>query len=90
MNVRRLVFRVLCLFLVASGLVLPVSAECARYECRYTVDTAECWMRMGPMAQRFRLGSSCETRPNCGWYFNEGQWVVACYYDCVIDQCYEI
>jgi hypothetical protein len=81
---------VLCVAVLASAVALPAEASCDNYECKRSVDTAQCYIRYGPTARTFQLGSECREVANCGWYFEENVWDVACSYDCQITQCYEV
>ena len=83
------VIRIICVLAFAVSAALPAAADCDRYECRITVDTAECWVRLGPNSGRFRLGTSCQAIANCNYVYNN-VWTYTCSYDCVITQCYEV
>ena len=83
--------RVFIVTLVLVTMASPLSADCDRWECRRTIDTASCWIRYGSLANKFRLGSNCEETAQCMWYYYESiGWITSCNYDCRITGCYEI
>jgi hypothetical protein len=82
------VIRVICVLAFAISAALPAAA-CDRYECRLTVDTAQCYIRFGPNSTRFRLGTDCQEVANCNYVYNN-VWTYTCSYDCVITECYEV
>ena len=89
---RRLPVSIVVVILILALMIgaSPASAQCNAYECRVSVDTAECWIRYGPGAHFFPQASDCRVESNCSWYFEEGQWDVACSYGCKMTECYEI
>ena len=82
------VIRIICVLAFAVSAALPVAA-CDRYECQVSPDTAQCWIRFGPGAGRFGLGTDCQVIANCNYVYNN-VWTYECSYDCVITQCYEV
>jgi hypothetical protein len=72
------------------SLAFPALADCQRYECKRTVDTATCWLRYGPLAHNFALGSECSEGMKCIWFYTGTGWGEVCNYNCTIDPCYEV
>lgn len=87
MMIARRLFVASLLFVLST----PVFGDCVRYECKRGQDTASCWERMGPLANNFTLGSSCQEVYSCIWFYDPNSgWGSQCSYNCQIEQCYEV
>lgn len=85
-------FAVVVAVLLVMSTTVPAVADCLRWECTRSVDTASCWERVGPLASNFRLGLSCTEGQQCIWSYNPvtGGWGSTCNYNCIIEPCYEV
>jgi hypothetical protein len=81
--------RAVCVVVLSIAVSVPVLA-CDPYECRLTVDTAQCYIRYGPDSRRFRQGTDCREVTNCNYVYSSGEWALTCSYDCAITPCYEV
>ena len=88
---RALFFRVALATFLTAAPVVSLTADCVRYECRRSVDTATWWERYGPLSQNFRKGSSCTEGVQCTWYYvPDHGWGQVCDYTCIIEPCYDV
>ena len=74
---------------VLSNLSLQADDCTQRWECRrMSIDTAECWLRVGPNSSKFKEALTC--RGECQCMPDSSTGSLACNCECYYTYCYEV